>query len=80
MKQSEKFSLDPESKRRLIHESKTWLIHGPGRTRRNVILGTALCTLFCILLFARLSAFQAYAISAAFLSLAGYMIFLGFRD
>lgn len=61
-------------------ESKRWLIHGPRHTRRNVFLGTALVTLFCILLFAKLSAAQAYAVSATFIGLAGYAIALGFRD
>ena len=65
---------------RLTAELKKWLIHGPNRTRRNLIVGTGLCTLFCVLLFAKLSAAQAYAVSAAFITLAGYAIVLGLRD
>jgi len=61
-------------------ELKRWLIHGPKHTIRNACVGTGLVTLFSILLFAKLSAAQAYALSAAFVSLAGYAIVLGFRD
>jgi hypothetical protein len=64
----------------LDEESKRWLIHGPRHTLRNVLLGTGLLTLFCILLLAKLSATQAYAISGAFICMAGYAIYLGFRD
>ena len=72
--------MEEDEKASLAAELKRWLIHGPKRTIRNVVLGAALTTLFCILLFAKLSAAQAYAISGAFLGLGGYAIFLGFRD
>ena len=71
---------NPDDKANLTAELRRWLVHGPKRTIRNIILGAALCTLFCILMFAKLSAIQAYSVSAAFLGLAGYAIFLGFRD
>ena len=64
----------------LAAELKTWLIHGPKRTIRNIAVGTGLCLLFSILMFVKLSAAQAYSVSAAFLALAGYAIILGFRD
>jgi hypothetical protein len=47
---------------------------------RNLILTIALCTLFSLLLFAKLSALQGYAICGGFLMLAGYAVILGFRD
>jgi hypothetical protein len=62
-------------------EIRKWHVHGSNsHWLRKLIIGGGLCTLFCILLFAKLSAVQAYAVSAAFLSLGGYAIFLGFRD
>ena len=65
----------------LAEDIKKWMLHGSGsRKWRNLSVGTAPCTLFCILLFAKLSAIQAYAIAASFLGLAGYAIVLAFRD
>ena len=47
---------------------------------RNALLGAALCTLFGILLLAKLSPLQGYALAACFLTLAAYVIVLGLRD
>ena len=65
----------------LAEDTKKWIIHGPkSRKWRNLSIGAGLCTLFCILLFAKLSAVQAYSVSAAFICLAAYAIVLRFRD
>jgi hypothetical protein len=47
---------------------------------RNALLGAALCVVFGILLFAKLSVIQAYVFAACFFALAAYAIVLGFRD
>lgn len=47
---------------------------------RNAIVAGGLLTLFGILLLARLSPLQGYAIAGCFIALAGYAIVLGFRD
>ena len=73
-----KFALEAEAKRRLIHDLNRF--HRPKDTRRNVLVGILLCSLFCTLSFAQLSALQAYCLSIAFLSLAGYAIVLRFRE
>lgn len=78
MRSSEKFHFEPDAKRRLIHDLNVF--HRPKHTRRNVLIGILLGALFCTLLFARLSALQAYCLSIAFLSLAGYAIALRFRE
>ena len=72
--------LEPDEKASLATELRKWLSHGPKRTVRNFAIALGLISLFCILLFAKLSAIQAYSISAAFLGLATYAIVLGFRD
>jgi len=78
MKGSEKFALGTDAKRRLIQDLN--VLHRPKQTRRNALIGILLCALFCTLLFARLSALQAYCLSFSFLSLAGYAIALRFRE
>jgi hypothetical protein len=47
---------------------------------RNIFVAAGLLTLFGILLFARLSPLQGYALAGCFIALAGYAIALGFRD
>ena len=73
-------ALKPDERASLATELRKWLSHGPKRTVRNIAVGTGLVTLFCILMFAKLSAVQAYSISGAFLALAAYAIVIGFRD
>ena len=77
-KRNGKFTLEAEAKKGLIHDLNVF--HRPKNTRRNVLLGILLGALFCTLLFARLSALQAYCVSIAFLSLAGYTIVVRFRE
>jgi len=77
-KRSGKFTLEAEAKRRLIQDLNVF--HRPRHTRRNVLIGALLCALFCTLLFAKVSALQAYCLSFSFLSLAGYRIALHFRE
>jgi hypothetical protein len=50
------------------------------RRLRNALAGSGLCLSFGILLFARLSALQAYVIAGCFLTLAFYAIVIGLRD
>jgi Ca2+/Na+ antiporter len=48
--------------------------------RRNLIVALLLCTLFVVLLFAKLSVLQAYVIAGTFFAMGIYAIVLGFRD
>jgi len=78
MKGSEKFALGVDAKRRLIQDLN--VLHRPKQTRRNVLIGALLLSLFCTLLLAKLSAVQAYCLSISFLSLAAYAIVLRLRE
>jgi hypothetical protein len=47
---------------------------------RNLLLATALFTVFAVLLLAKLSPLQGYVLAGCFISLAAYTIVLGLRD
>jgi hypothetical protein len=73
MKQDDRISV--------AHDTKKWVIHGHSTHRwRNLAVTVGLVALFSILMFAKLSPVQGYAVAGSFLSLAGYAIVIGFRD
>jgi hypothetical protein len=65
----------------IAEDTRKWVIHGHRSHKlRNLAITVGLVTLFSILMFAKLSPIQGYAVAAAFISLAAYAIILGFRD